>query len=577
MMTMQPGQDNNLLTDANYLSSNNAITGTDSYDNIYTITGDEQAILGSDNTDVLDVEESIETLDYSCEENTGETIDLSANNANKNQAAGEQNSNLDNLSGSQANDNLIGNSNNNKLNGQEGKDTLTGGEGSDIFEFDNISDSSLSNFDTITDLKIGEDKIVGVNGVEVGSITQFGSVNNLDATSIQAALNESEFVSNTAGVFSVNAQTFLVFNNEVAGFLEQDDLVIEITGAEGLVSTDDATSEQITTEPAAEPDSSKTINVDGDFNGDLESAIASANDGDTIELSSKTYLTDGITVNKDITIDGQAGSIIDGGGTSASIFDLTAEATGATIQDLRITNGNNGINSNGAFNLTIQNLELDNIGLGATIRDGQSNTGMILNRANGLQLSNTYIHDIGRKGLGINDTDGAVVSNLTMQNINLAAQHAQSFDAAGIKLFNTNNATIRDNNLSSINAFGIWNDTTKGTIIENNVIENVGNVFLRPDFNQNVDIAGIYNEKSVNSTVRGNRVTTIGDFLGFNATAFTTESLVLENNSFSSFELNTPDLWINEELEKLIATTENPDEANFSLIADEFFAQANIG
>jgi hypothetical protein len=294
-------------------------------------------------------------------------------------------------------------------------------------------------------------------------------------------------------------------------------------------------------------------------------------------LSSKTYLTDGITVNKDITIDGQAGSIIDGGGASASIFNLTAEATGATIQDLRITNGNNGINSNGAFNLTIQNLELDQIGLGATIRDGQNNTGMILNRANGLQLSNTYIHDIGRKGVGINDTDGAVVSNLTVRNINLAAQHTQSFDAAGIKLYNTNDVTIRDNNLSSINAYNIWNDTTNGTIIENNVIENVGNVFLRPDFNQNVNIAGIYDEKSSNSIVRGNQVTTVGNFLGFNATAFTTESLVLENNGFSSFELNTPDFWINEELEKLIATTENPDEANFSLIADEFFAQANIG
>lgn len=85
------------------------------------------------------------------------------------------------------------------------------------------------------------------------------------------------------------------------------------------------------------------------------------------------------------------------------------------------------------------------------------------------------------------------------------------------------------------------NDTTNGTIIENNVIENVG------------------------------------DFLQFNATVFTTETLVLENNNFSSFELNTPYFWINEELEKLIATTENPDEANFSLIAEEFFAQANIG
>jgi hypothetical protein len=256
---------------------------------------------------------------------------------------------------------------------------------------------------------------------------------------------------------------------------------------------------------------------------------------------------------------------------------LTAGATGSTIQDLRITNGNNGINSNDAFNLTVQNLELDNIGLRETIRDGQNNTGLIFNRADGLQLSNTYLHDIGRKGVGINDTDGAVVSNLTFHNINLAAQHAQSFDAAGIKLYNTNDVTLRGNNLSRINAYNIWSDTSNATIIENNVIENVGNVFLRPSFNQNVDIDGIYDEKSPNSIVRGNRVSAVGGFLAFNATKFTTETLTLANNDFSSFELNTPDLWINEEAERRIAITEDPDEANFDLISDAFFAQANTG
>ncbi|MFM2312977.1 MAG: hypothetical protein RLZZ04_2253 [Cyanobacteriota bacterium] len=573
-MTIQPEQENNILTDTNYQSSNNAMIGIEGYENPYPTTG-EQAIVGSNEFDIPNEIESIDTLEPLGENDIGATIDLSVNSPQE----GQVESDLENIFGSESNDNLIGNSNNNKLNGQGGKDTLTGGTGNDIFEFDDITDSSLSNFDTITDFKIGEDKIVGVNGTEVTSITQFGAVSNLDEASIQATLNESEFIANTAGVFTVNAQTFLVVNNEVPGFLSQDDLVIEITGtAISVVDTVEPATD--TVEPAVdtvEPATGKTINVDSDFNGNLENAIASANDGDTVVLSGKTYLTDGINVDNDITIDGQAGSIIDGGGTSTSIINLTAEARGATIQDLRITNGNNGINSNGAFNLTIQNLEVDNIGLSETNRDGQNNIGLILNRANGLQLSNTYLHDIGRKGVGINDTDGAVVSNLTVQNINLAAQHAQSFDAAGIKLYNTNDVTLRGNNLSRINAYNIWNDTTNGTIIENNVIENVGNVFLRPSFNQNVNIAGIYNEKSSNSIVRGNRVTAIGGFLGFNATEFTTQSLTLANNNFSSFELNTQDFWVNEELEKRIATTENPDEANFDLISDAFFAQANIG
>jgi hypothetical protein len=568
-MTIQPEQENNILTDSNYQSSNNAMIGIESHENTYTAT-DEQAIVSSNKFGIPNEVESIDILEPLVGgKDIGAKINLSANTAQE----GQVESVFENIFGSEFNDNLVGNVNKNKLNGQGGKDTLTGGAGNDVFEFDNIIDSSLSNFDTITDFKIGEDQIVGVNGVEVAEAIQFGAVSNLDETSIQAELNESELIANTAGIFTVDAQTFLVLNNEIPGFLSKDDLIIEITGTEVSVAIDDDASVENTVEPA----SGKTINVDSDFNGNLENAIASANDGDTIELSGKTYLTEGITVNNDITIDGQAGTIIDGGGTSASIFNLTAEAAGATIQDLRITNGNNGINSNDAFNLTIQNLELDNIGLSETIRDGQNNTGLIFNRANGLQLSNTYIHDIGRKGVGINDTDGALVSNLTVQNINLAAQHAQSFDAAGIKLYNTNNITLRGNNLSRINAYHIWNDTTNGTIIENNVVENVGNVFLRPSFNQNVNIAGIYDEKSSNSIVRGNRVTAAGGFVAFNATAFTTETLTLANNDFSSFELNTPDFWLNEELEKRIATTENPDEANFELISEVFFAQANIG
>jgi hypothetical protein len=45
-MTIQPGQENNILTDANYSSSNNTLTGVNSYENIYNTT-EEQANLDS--------------------------------------------------------------------------------------------------------------------------------------------------------------------------------------------------------------------------------------------------------------------------------------------------------------------------------------------------------------------------------------------------------------------------------------------------------------------------------------------------------------------------------------------------
>ncbi|MGF1589807.1 MAG: hypothetical protein ACFCU7_11290 [Pleurocapsa sp.] len=321
----------------------------------------------------------------------------------------------------------------------------------------------------------------------------------------------------------------------------------------------------------------KIINVDNDFGGNLESAIAAAKDGDVVQLGSKVYYTDGITIDKDITIDGQAGSVVDGGGTSKSIFNLTSGATGATIQDVEITNGNNGIYAYSAFNLTLQNLNLNNLGKSNTIRDGQNNTGIVLNRANGLQLLNSSIQDVGRKGVGINDTDGAIISGLSVKNINLEAQHSQSHDAAGIKFFNTNDVTVKDSYLSKINAYHIWNDTTNGTVIDNNVVEDVGTNFLIPDFNRNVNISGIYNEKSPNSIIKNNNITSVDRFLALNATEFSTETAILEGNNFSSFELNTRDYWVNESVEKLIALTENPDAANFSLFADEYYAQANIG
>ena len=353
--------------------------------------------------------------------------------------------------------------------------------------------------------------------------------------------------------------------------------VVEAVATEEIQPLNAVSSEATDTQNNTVADNSNIINVDSDFGGNLEKAIAAAEDGDTVQLGSNVYYTDGITLNKDITIDGQQGSVINGGGTSQPIFNLTPDATGATIQDVEITNGNNGITSYGAFNLTLQNLNINNIGLSQTVRDGQLNTGLVLNRADGLRLLNTTLSDISRKGVGVNDTDGAMISGLSVQNINLDAQHAQSFDAAGIKFYNNNNVTVKDSYFSNINAMSIWSDTNNATTIEGNVVENVGSDFLAPSFNTNVEIAGIYNEKSSNSVIKYNDVTALDGFMAFNATEFSTESMTLEGNNFSSMAVNTQDYWVNESVEKLIATTENPDAANFDLFADEYFAQANIG
>ena len=330
-----------------------------------------------------------------------------------------------------------------------------------------------------------------------------------------------------------------------------------------------------TNKPAA--NSTKIIDVDRDYQGDLEQAIAAAKDGDTIQLGANTYYTDGLVINHDITIRGRQGSIVNGQATSKSIFHLTLEATGTTIQNLEITNGNNGILVEGTTDVLLNNLDINNIGIEETIRDGSNNTGIILDHADGFQLLNSTIHNIGRKAVGISNTDSGLVSNLAVHDVNLAAEHAQSHDAAGVKLFNTNEITIQDSYFTDINAISIWNDITNLTTIENNQIINAGEDFLAPAFNTSVEIIGIYNEKSSNSTVRENQVNAVGEFTAFRATEFSTETMTIEDNDFSNYQLGTTDYWVNESAEKLVATTSNPDEADFSLFADDYLTQANIG
>lgn len=328
------------------------------------------------------------------------------------------------------------------------------------------------------------------------------------------------------------------------------------------------------------PDNSKPekiIDVEADYDGDLEEAIDAAKDGDTVQLGSNTYETSGLSIENDITIVGQEGSIVDGGGTTDPIFDLAEGASGATIEDLEITDGNIGINAVGAKDVTLQGLKIHDIGIDETIRYGQNNVAVNFFYADGFELLDSEIYNVGRKGVGVNDTDGGTVQGLTIEDINLDAEHAQSFDAGGIKLFNTNDVIISENELSGINAFHIWNDITNSTVIEGNTILGVGEDFIRPEFNQNVIVSGIYNEKSYESVVRDNKVTTVDDYVAFDATAFTTETLELGENDFSKVELNTTDYWANEEAEKMVAITEDPAEANFSLFEEDFFKDAVIG
>jgi hypothetical protein len=328
---------------------------------------------------------------------------------------------------------------------------------------------------------------------------------------------------------------------------------------------------------------SKRLNVDKDFAGDIDKAIAAANDGDTVVLGRNTYETSGISLNKDITIDGVKGeTVIDGGGTDNSVFTLNSDASGSTIKEVEITNGNNGINVIDASKVTLANLDINNIGIENPVRnEGTNSIGISLAGADGFKVLNSKISDIGRKGIGVIDTDGGTVDGNTLSNINLAAEHSQSVDAGGIKLFNTNDINITDNKLSGVNAFNIWDDITRDTVIDGNTITGVGEDFLAPEYNSFVRVAGIYVEKTYQTTVDNNKVT-IGndDFFAFDATEFSTETMILgDNNEFPSTDIGSTDFWADGigDLEKKVAMTEDPDAANFSLFADVFYNGGTYG
>jgi len=141
----------------------------------------------------------------------------------------------DTLNGGAGGDTLLGGNGNDTLIGGTGADVLTGGNGPDTFRFA-LSDSLLSGFDRITDLKIGTDIIDGPTAVSAADVAELGNVASLTQAGISAVLTGGSFGANRAASFSLGSRTFLALNDGTAGFQEASDAVVEITGFSGSLT-----------------------------------------------------------------------------------------------------------------------------------------------------------------------------------------------------------------------------------------------------------------------------------------------------------------------------------------------------
>lgn len=155
-----------------------------------------------------------------------------------------------NGTGNSLNNRIIGNSGNNLLNGAAGGDTLTGGAGNDTFVF-RFGQSTLNAPDRITDFAIGIDKIdlltqggaaaaaptafsraANSNLSTLGNVVNqvFADANGLTAGAQALAINSAALVTvTTAGI----AGTYLIINDNIAGFQSTNDSVVNITGFSG--------------------------------------------------------------------------------------------------------------------------------------------------------------------------------------------------------------------------------------------------------------------------------------------------------------------------------------------------------
>jgi len=248
------------VSDSFYLgaafAANDAITGTGGNDNQIGLDGDYSGGLTLGATTITDIQviACLPGFNYNLTTNdgnvaAGQTLTIwAANLASTNTLTFNGSAETDGnfiVYGGSGNDTLTGGHGNDTFYGDGGADTMTGGAGNDVFAYAQVSDSTSSTYDTITDFDAAADKfqfphtVTGINtAITVGTLSSGGTFDTQLAADVNAAgLGAHHAVLFTPNLGSLAGQTFLIVDaNGTAGYQAGHDYVIDITGATNLAS-----------------------------------------------------------------------------------------------------------------------------------------------------------------------------------------------------------------------------------------------------------------------------------------------------------------------------------------------------
>jgi hypothetical protein len=251
----------------------------------------------------------------------------------------------------------------------------------------------------------------------------------------------------------------------------------------------------------------------------IAAAIAAASPGDTISIQDAVHSEANITVDRDLTIQGQgaANTAVDGGG-GGTIFTIDSGITVA-IQNITVRNGSSSADGGGIVNsgtLTISNSTLSG-------NFSSSNGGGLANFSGAVTISNSTVSNntADAFGGGILNSSGTI----TISNSTLASNFATS-DGGGLAVISgtvaISSSTLSDNTASTFAGGGIWNFSGSISVINSTFSGNAA-----------PNGGGIYNQGQVtisSSTLAGNVVSTGGGGIDNLSSATVKNSIVGDNS-----------------------------------------------